>query len=214
MTRKEQKAVTRQTLKAAAMTCFSRLGYDDASIGAITREAGVAHGTFYVHFPSKDAVMDELLAEFNAGFVDRMAGLVGELSTASTGDILGQGAGIFLDYWQERRDFIEAYAQRVAGSIGLAALKDGLSSDLVKIAAGWIRMIAAKRKIEIKTPELIAQALAVLWFRIGLQYLFSEDVSRQRATELLQKMTLGALAQLIPGLDAPPTANSKSQGQE
>lgn len=201
MNRKEQKVATRLALKRAAMACFSRVGYDGASIGAITREAGVAHGTFYVHFPSKDAVMDELLAEFNLGFVGRFTGLVAGLPSARIAETLGRAADIFLDYWLERRDFIEAYAQRVAGSVSLEALREGLSSDLIAIAAGWIRMIARRGETVVETPELVAQALAVLWFRIGLQYLFSEKVTKAQAANLLQKMTVGALQQLVPDVD-------------
>ncbi|MGF1456359.1 MAG: TetR/AcrR family transcriptional regulator [Alphaproteobacteria bacterium] len=48
--------VTRTRLLDAAAIEFGQCGFRDASINAITSRAGVAMGTFYVHFPSKEAV--------------------------------------------------------------------------------------------------------------------------------------------------------------
>jgi AcrR family transcriptional regulator len=44
---------TRQTLFRAAETVFGQRGFNRANISEITREAGVAQGTFYIHFSSK-----------------------------------------------------------------------------------------------------------------------------------------------------------------
>jgi AcrR family transcriptional regulator len=57
---------TRQRLLSAAEDVFGSMGYDRASITAITQAAGVAQGTFYVYFPSKHAVFVELIKDFAA----------------------------------------------------------------------------------------------------------------------------------------------------
>jgi AcrR family transcriptional regulator len=54
---------TRLKLLEAAEEVFGTRGYDSASIGDITRAAGVAQGTFYLYFPSKQAVFAELVRE-------------------------------------------------------------------------------------------------------------------------------------------------------
>lgn len=54
---------TRQKILEAAEEVFGQRGYDSASIGDITRSAGVAQGTFYLYFPSKQAVFAELVRE-------------------------------------------------------------------------------------------------------------------------------------------------------
>lgn len=56
--RKGQK--TRERLLGAAIAEFQRAGMAAADIGAIVSAAGVAHGTFFFHFPTKEHVLLEL----------------------------------------------------------------------------------------------------------------------------------------------------------
>jgi len=44
----------------AAIAEFKRTGMADADVGAIVAAAGVAHGTFFFHFPTKEHVLLEL----------------------------------------------------------------------------------------------------------------------------------------------------------
>jgi AcrR family transcriptional regulator len=52
---------TRQRLLEAATAEFAREGYDGANINRISRNAGFAKGTIYNYFPSKRALMLELI---------------------------------------------------------------------------------------------------------------------------------------------------------
>ena len=67
--REAKRLETRQRVLDAAITEFKRAGMADADVGAIIRSAGVAHGTFYFHFPTKEHVLFELerQAEETAG---------------------------------------------------------------------------------------------------------------------------------------------------
>jgi AcrR family transcriptional regulator len=58
--REVQRRETRQRVYAAAVAEFRRVGMAAADIGVIAREAGVARGTFYFHFPAKEYVLAEL----------------------------------------------------------------------------------------------------------------------------------------------------------
>jgi AcrR family transcriptional regulator len=51
---------TRERLMGAAVAEFKRLGMQDADVSAIAAAAGVAHGTFFFHFPTKAHVLLEL----------------------------------------------------------------------------------------------------------------------------------------------------------
>ena len=54
---------TRRAILDAAEKVIGGGGYNDASISAITRAAGVAQGTFYIYFKGKDEVFRELVIE-------------------------------------------------------------------------------------------------------------------------------------------------------
>ncbi|PRC42631.1 TetR family transcriptional regulator, partial [Mycobacterium sp. ITM-2017-0098] len=58
MTAREAKRLqTRERLLGAAVAEFKRAGITDADVGAIVAAAGVAHGTFFFHFPTKEHVL-------------------------------------------------------------------------------------------------------------------------------------------------------------
>ncbi len=61
MTAREAKRLqTRERLLGAATAEFKRTGMAQADVGAIVAAAGVAHGTFFFHFPTKEHVLLEL----------------------------------------------------------------------------------------------------------------------------------------------------------
>ncbi|MGP4053890.1 TetR/AcrR family transcriptional regulator [Mycobacterium sp. 4D054] len=51
---------TRERILGAAIAEFQASGMAGADVGAIVSAAGVAHGTFFFHFPSKEHVLLEL----------------------------------------------------------------------------------------------------------------------------------------------------------
>jgi AcrR family transcriptional regulator len=58
--REAQRLQTRQRVYAAAIAEFKRCGMAAADVAVIAKEAGVARGTFYFHFPTKEHVLAEL----------------------------------------------------------------------------------------------------------------------------------------------------------
>src|SRR3990170_3503355 len=61
--RKQMMGETRQRLVKAAVEEFAREGYEGANINRITQAAGVATGTIYNYFPSKNELMLTILSE-------------------------------------------------------------------------------------------------------------------------------------------------------
>src|SRR5215510_6177753 len=59
-TREAMRLATRERLFEAAVAEFKQSGVSDADVGAIVEAAGVAHGTFFFHFPTKEHVVAEL----------------------------------------------------------------------------------------------------------------------------------------------------------
>ncbi len=58
--REAKRLQTRERLLGAAIAEFKRSGMAEADVGAIVDAAGVAHGTFFFHFPTKQHVLLEL----------------------------------------------------------------------------------------------------------------------------------------------------------
>jgi AcrR family transcriptional regulator len=58
--RETKRLQTRERLMGAAIAEFKRSGLAAADVSAIVTAAGVAHGTFFFHFPTKEHVLLEL----------------------------------------------------------------------------------------------------------------------------------------------------------
>lgn len=78
------------------MAAFARLGYERTTVDAIAREAGVAKGSVYYHFGSKDGVWAALVEERGRRLARASAG--GDLETVLKG---------WVDFFWEERAFLE-----------------------------------------------------------------------------------------------------------
>jgi AcrR family transcriptional regulator len=77
--RQAQRLETRQRVYDAAIAEFKRSGMAEADIGQIISAAGVARGTFYFHFPTKEHVLEEIERDL----VTRLAGDLDRYVTAA-----------------------------------------------------------------------------------------------------------------------------------
>ena len=62
---------TRTALLDAARRVFAETGYLNAEIAQITRAAGLATGTFYVHFDNKLQLLQAMVEQFSSDLVER-----------------------------------------------------------------------------------------------------------------------------------------------
>ena len=135
VTRSEQKAATQRQLLEAARRCFERQGYAGTAIGDIAREAGVAHGTFYVHFESREAVADVLLQGFN----DNLSRALVPLLTADHGSLeatVREAAKLFLVALDDDRALVRFYAERAASGLPPDALATGINPPALAALIG------------------------------------------------------------------------------
>ena len=71
--RSRQRLETRERLYTAALAEFREVGFVAASVERIVAATGVARGTFYFHFPTKDHVLLELQRRHESAIVKRLA---------------------------------------------------------------------------------------------------------------------------------------------
>jgi AcrR family transcriptional regulator len=186
--REVRKSTTRAALLAASERCFAQRGYRATAIADITREAGVAYGTFYVHFESKGALLDLSLARFNEALeIDLGRALSGP------GDVerrIHDAAAIFLARCRERRWLVVALAERAGTGVTAEALRDGINPEV----RGLLRALLAGAIAEDVDAELVVSSLLALWLRVALQVvLAARELDDDVAVETLARMTVGVL---------------------
>ena len=130
----------------AAREEFGQRGFSDSSIVGITQRAGVALGTFYTYFDSKEVVFQEVVRDMSAQVRDRVAPEFKAATDAIDGERRALEA--FLKFAREHRDvyriideaefvepegFREHYqttATRIAARLGAARGKGGIDATL------------------------------------------------------------------------------------
>jgi len=104
LTRQERAPDARDQIFAAAAKVVGELGYSAASITRITEEAGMAQGTFYLYFASRQSLFDELLPHVGKDMLHfvgtRVAGAKDILDMEERGfrafcEFLGSNPGFF-----------------------------------------------------------------------------------------------------------------------
>jgi AcrR family transcriptional regulator len=84
---------TRDELVAAARRVFERDGYSSARVADIASEAGVAHGSFYTYFSSKQDAFLAVMRDVGAQFSEAIAGPPGEVRGTGGRGEGGRGEG-------------------------------------------------------------------------------------------------------------------------
>jgi AcrR family transcriptional regulator len=133
-TRRQQAAQTEAELKAAAIRVFERVGYLNTKITDITVEAGRATGSFYKHFPSKEKLLEALLADLLAEG-DANAALVGHLEDFRDRAAVGWHVAVYWGFYREHRAVMSALQQAAIVDAAFARRsREMLEPDLRHIA--------------------------------------------------------------------------------
>lgn len=102
-TRAEKSEDNRAALFKAAAEVVGELGYKDASVARITQRAGLAQGTFYLYFESRQDLFDQLLPQMGQELMKylsaRVEGAKGVL------DVEEQGFRGFFEFLQKNPSF-------------------------------------------------------------------------------------------------------------
>lgn len=101
--RPEKADANRKALFRAAAYVVGKHGYANASIGRITERCGLAQGTFYLYFKSRQDLFDQLLPAIG----EEMLAYVGKAVHGSRDffEVEGRGLAAFFDYLTKNRGF-------------------------------------------------------------------------------------------------------------
>ncbi len=86
--------IRRQELLAAAVVVFSAKGVTAASVDDIVRAAGVAKGTFYLYFATKDDAVNAVASTMVEGVAERVQAVATDTTRSPVERLLAFGAGI------------------------------------------------------------------------------------------------------------------------
>ena len=137
---------TMRKILDAAREEFGDRGYSESSIVGITQRAGVALGTFYTYFDSKEALFQALVRDMSAQVREN----VGPALTGAADGLDGERRALeaFLKFVRDHRDIYriidesefvepavyrehyETTATRIAGRLAAARVKDEIDADL------------------------------------------------------------------------------------
>jgi AcrR family transcriptional regulator len=139
-----QKEATREQLYSRAMELFDRRGYDEVNIEEIVTECGVARGTFYFHFASKEDVLLEAVRRAERLIAARMAAVPPRRSLRHVLDTTTAG---FAEAWEGRRALLPhagAVSIRRIAQVAEEREREPLRLELVKhveraLAGGELR---------------------------------------------------------------------------
>ncbi|WP_260597482.1 TetR/AcrR family transcriptional regulator [Sphingomonas endolithica] len=171
----------RAILDAAALE-FGERGFHDASISGITRRAGVALGSFYTYFDTKDAVFRALVRDISDQVRDHVAPAI----RAAPDQLAAEQAGLreFIGFVRghkelyriiDESEFVDpesfrlhyaTTAERIAGRLKDAATRGEIRADVSEVHA-WALMginvfLGLRYGVwgEDRTPEDIAETIA------------------------------------------------------
>jgi len=156
---------TRQKLVEAAEVVFGEKGFERASIADITRQAGVALGTFYVYFEDKQALLVEVVDGLGARLRSELAAAIAGLTDRL--EIEREGFRAFFAFTARHRLLYRVVRQ--SEFVDEACFRRYYQS----FAAPYARALAAAQdagQVRRLDPEVLAYALMGITDFLGMRY--------------------------------------------
>ena len=184
----------RSRLLAAAADVFSRRGFQAATVEEITRVAGVAKGSFYREFVSKDAIVVALKERFLDELGTRASAIASRLGSEDVWALADEFLVAMIDMHLEYRDLAAVLAREApqAGNDRFATSDQRMTEMIVM----GLRVGTATGAFKIEDPEMVAGLLMHgVQGLLHQMLLYEGEVDRDRilaAARHVMRRTLGA----------------------
>lgn len=181
--REERKEATRRRILEAAFAVYSRRGSLGASTVEVAEEAGVAHGSVFVHFGTQAGLIAAVIEAFGEEVMAAVHGTMGE------GTTIRDALEAHLAAIRDREAFYAALvveAPRLAepARAALTLIQSAIAFHLTPALRGGI---AAGRVVDLPLPLLFNTWIGLLHHYVTNRDLFApgESVVERRGQELL-----------------------------
>jgi AcrR family transcriptional regulator len=171
----------------AARTEFGERGFADSSIVGITQRAGVALGTFYTYFDSKEALFQALVRDMSAQVRDAVGPVLGSAADALDGERRALEA--FLRFAREHRDIYRIIDE--SEFVQPSVYREHYETTATRIAD---RLKAARGKGQIdggfadEDLDVLAWAMMGANFFLGLRFAVWDDADEARVAQAISRV--------------------------
>jgi len=181
---------TRAKLLDAATTVFAANGYHATRVDDIVKAAATSHGTFYLYFPSKEALFATLIG----GAADQMSALVEELPPTIRANAAGREAlrdwvGQFVTRYQELAPILRVWTESELTGGAVAELGDELLGGLARALAERVQIPARAgidpQSLTIATLPLMAMCERLLYYAGTGQFRATADELADTLSEIV-----------------------------
>jgi len=192
----------------AALKLFSSKGFHETTMEEVAHAAGVAKGTIYLYFPSKEHVLLALKRDFMMGLTTAVADIVAEaIEQLEAGkeldyrDIIDDIFDAVVDYHTKRHEAVEVVV-RQSPSPDLMREALDLERDYLALVASAFRTGAEYGLVHTEDPEMTAHLVtAAIRDNIASSLCYEEPADLDRLVEAAKQMLYKALA---PNVEMPP----------
>jgi AcrR family transcriptional regulator len=171
----------------AAREEFGEHGFSDSSIVGITQRAGVALGTFYTYFDSKEALFQALVRDMSAQVRESVGPALGGAKDALDGERRALEA--FLRFAHDHRDIYRIIDE--SEFVEPAAYREHYETTATRIAA---RLKAARDKGEIgrnfsdEDLDVLAWAMMGANVFLGLRFAVWDDADGEKVAKVMSQV--------------------------
>lgn len=155
----EKSEITQKAIFDAAVKVVGAIGYDEASVARITDQAGIAQGTFYYHYESRQHLFDQLLPRLGEELIRRVrAARIGGRTFLEREE---RGFRAFFDYLIEVPEFHRVLTEaEVFSPTGFRShirnMIDGYARSLKRAVAAGEIVPLSDRELEVAADMLLA----------------------------------------------------------
>jgi AcrR family transcriptional regulator len=192
----------RREILEAATRLFHERGFSMTSVPTIAREAGMATGTVYLYFPSKEAILLGLREHFEEGLVDRFSEIAQQVLAEedAAGEVVTYQEVVerlidgMVAYGLERKVETRTLAREV-GRMTVAPEGPLLAGSLTELLARVIREGVRLGYIQTSHPEMAAYLLNLAAMTaIGQAIAFEDEAMLKQVVRQTKELYIKALA--------------------
>ncbi len=181
MPRTERGRRTQRAILDAAAAEFGEKGFHESSIVSITIRAGVALGSFYTYFESKDALFKALVQDMSGRVRDHVAPVLRSHPGPAI-EAEGTALAAFLDFAREHKEIY-----RIIDEAEFVAPEDWRAHYVNTAARILERLQAARAKGELAVEPHEAHAWAIMGMNVFLGLRFGVMDSSADLAEVAAK---------------------------